>query len=126
VQQDILKTFIDCRQLRSLTKATITPGGKRIPGLKLDHPRQLAPMRALVRFAHITAGSSFTTKELRPHVLAALGTTAKLYPRPALRYDLSKLRANGLVAKLPHSSRYQLLKKGYSVSLLFLKLFERV
>ena len=31
--------------------------GKRIPGLKLDHPRQLAVMQALVRFANIAAGS---------------------------------------------------------------------
>src|SRR6266478_7261184 len=33
---------------------------------------------------------------------------------------------NGLVAKLPNSRRYQLLPQGYSICLLFLKLFERV
>ena len=44
----------------------------------------------------------------------------------ALRYDLSKLRAKGLVAKLPNSRRYQLLPQGYSICLIFLKLFERV
>ena len=52
VQQDILETFIDRGQLRKLAEPTITPTGKRIPGLKLDHPRQLALMHALVRFAH--------------------------------------------------------------------------
>jgi hypothetical protein len=57
VQQDILETFIDRGQLRKLAEPTITPTGKRIPGLKLDHPRQLALMRALVRFAHIAGGS---------------------------------------------------------------------
>jgi hypothetical protein len=41
VQQDILETFIDRGQLRKLAEPTITPTGKRIPGLKLDHPRQL-------------------------------------------------------------------------------------
>ena len=44
VQQDILETFIDRNQLRKLVAPTITPTGKRIPGLKLDHPRQLALM----------------------------------------------------------------------------------
>jgi hypothetical protein len=39
---------------------------------------------------------------------------------------LSKLRAKGLVTKLPNSRRYQLLPQGYSVCLVFLKLFERV
>jgi hypothetical protein len=43
-----------------------------------------------------------------------------------LRYDLSKLRAKGLVEKIPHSSRYRLLGQGYSVCVVFLKLFERI
>jgi hypothetical protein len=43
-----------------------------------------------------------------------------------LRYDLSKLRAKGLVERVPHSRRYRLLSHGYSICLLFLKLFERV
>ena len=44
----------------------------------------------------------------------------------ALRYDLSKLRAKGLVDKLPRSRRYRLPAQGYSVCLIFLKLFDRV
>ena len=51
VQQDILETFVDRGQLRKLAEPTVLPNGKRIPGLKLDHPRQLALMHALVRFA---------------------------------------------------------------------------
>ena len=46
VQQDILETFVDRGQLRKLAVPTITSTGKRIPGLKLDHPRQLALMHA--------------------------------------------------------------------------------
>jgi hypothetical protein len=44
----------------------------------------------------------------------------------SLRYDLSKLGAKGLVAKVPNSRRYQLLPHRYSICLVFLKLFERV
>jgi hypothetical protein len=52
---DILETFVDRGQLRKLAEPTIASAGKRIPGLKLDYPRQLALMHALVRFAHIAA-----------------------------------------------------------------------
>jgi len=126
VQQDILESFIDRGQLRELAEPTITPAGKRIPGLKLDHPRQLALMHALVRFAHVASGNSFTTAEIHPEVVKALGCPADRYSLASLRYDLSKLRAKGLVAKLPNSRRYQLLPNGYSICLVFLKLFERV
>src|SRR5208282_6246288 len=73
VQQDILETFVDRGQLRKLAEPTVTSTGKRIPGLKLDHPRQLALMHALVRFAHIAAGNTFAPAELHPRVVAALG-----------------------------------------------------
>jgi hypothetical protein len=126
VQQDILETFIDRGQLRKLAEPTITSAGKRIPGLKLDHPRQLALMHALVRFAHIAAANTFTTAEIYPHVLDALGSDRIRYSLASLRYDLAKLRAKGLVTKLPRSRRYQLLPQGYSICLVFLKLFERI
>ena len=126
VQQDIVETFLDRGQLRKLAQPTITAAGKRIPGLKLDNPRQLALMHALVRFSHIAAGNSFTTAELHPRVVDALGPGADRYTLASLRYDLSKLRAKGLVEKLPHSRRYRLLPNGYSICLVFLKLFERV
>ena len=81
-------------------------------------------MHALVRFAHIAAGNTFTTAEIHPAVLEALGCAPESYTLASLRYDLSKLRAKGLVAKLPNSRRYQLLPQGYSICLIFLKLFE--
>ncbi len=126
VQQDILETFVDRGQLRQLAEPTRLPNGKRIPGLKLDHPRQLAVMHALVRFAHIAAGDTFTTRDLHESTVAALDTTTDQYRLASLRYDLSKLRAKGLVERVPHSRRYRLLPHGYSICLLFLKLFERV
>ena len=126
IQQDILETFVDRGQLRELTKPTLSPTGKRVPGLKLDNPRQLALMHALVRFAQIPAARTFSTAEIYPHAVAALGSTTEQYSLAALRYDLSKLRVKGLVEKLPRSRRYHLLAAGYSVCLIFLKLFERV
>jgi hypothetical protein len=126
VQQDILETFIDRGQLKKLAQPTVTAAGKRIPSLKLDNPRQLALMRALARFSHVAAPNAFTTTELYSWVRDALGGAANRYTLSSLRYDLSKLRAKGLVEKLPHSRRYRLLPEGYSICLVFLKLFERI
>ena len=126
IQQDILETFIDRGHLQRLAHPTVTPSGKRIPGLKLENPRQLALMHALVRFAQIPAANTFSTAEVYPHVVAALGGRGEQYSLASLRYDLSKLRAKDLVEKLPRSRRYRLPARGYSVCLIFLKLFDRV
>jgi DNA-binding transcriptional ArsR family regulator len=83
-------------------------------------------MHALVRFAHIAAGDTFTTRDLHEPTAAALDTTIEQYRLASLRYDLSKLRAKGLVERVPRSRRYRLLPQGYAICLLFLKLFERV
>lgn len=126
VQQDVMETFIDRGQLRKLAEPTILSNGRRIPGLKLDHPRQLAVMHALVRFANIAAGGKFTTADLYLPALDALGKTEADYSLASFRYDLSKLRAKGLVERIPHSRRYRLVGKGYSICVAFLKLFEKI
>jgi hypothetical protein len=126
VQQDILETFVDRGQLRHLAEPTTLSNGKRIPGLKIDHPRQLALMHARVRFAHIAGADTFTTRDLHPSAAAALDSTPDQYRLASLRYDLSTLRAKGLVDKVQHSRRDRLLPQGYRISVLFLKLFERV
>ena len=126
VQQHVLETFIDRGQLRKLAEPTVLPSGRRIPGLQLDHPRQLAVMHSLVRFAHVAANGRFTTADLYGPALHALGTTAAGYSLAWFRYDLSKLRAKGLVERIPHSRRYPLAGQGYSICVTFLKLFERI
>jgi hypothetical protein len=89
--QDILETFVDRGPLRRLSQPTVIKNGKkdkktrRIPGLKLDHPRQLALMQARVRFAHWAAGGTFTTRELHPHVAQAWGLAPDQYPLTSLR-----------------------------------------
>ena len=123
-QQDILETFLDRGELHRLRQPTLV-GHKRIPGLKLDNPRQLALMHALVAFSHILAGQ-FTTADLYPRVLQALGYRSDQYKLNSLRYDLSKLRAKGLVEKIPRSRRYQLTAPGYRLCVVYLKLFEKL
>jgi len=126
VQQDILESFVDRGQLQTLIQPTILPNGKRIPGLKLDHPRQLALMHALVRFSHIAAQDSFSTAEVHADTAQALGLTTAQYTLASLRYDLSKLRAKGLAQRLAKSRRYRLTADGYRICVVYLKLFEKL
>src|SRR5271165_4476604 len=80
-RQGVLETFVD----------------RGLPGLKLDQPRQMAVMHALVRFSHIAAGGTFRTADLYAPVLEALGCSEAEYSLAWLGYDLSKLRAKKLV-----------------------------
>jgi hypothetical protein len=126
VQQDILESFVDRGQLLKLTQPTVLSNGKRIPGLKLDHPRQLALMLALVRFSHIAAQDSFSTAEVHADTANALARTTADYTLSSLRYDLSKLRAKELVERLNKSRRYRLTSQGYRICVVYLKLFEKI
>jgi hypothetical protein len=52
--------------------------------------------------------------------------TESRYSLASFRYDLSKLRAKGLVERIPHSRLYRLVGKGYSICVAFLTLFKKV
>ena len=126
VQQDVLETFVDRDQLRKLGDPTISPTGRRTPGLRLEDPRLLAVMQALVRFAPLATGGTFRTRDLHQPAAGALGRTKETYKLSQLRYDLGKLRVKGLIEKIPHTQNYRLTAEGYRICLLFLKLFHRV
>jgi hypothetical protein len=83
-------------------------------------------MHALVRFSNIAAGGTFRTADLYAPTLEALGCSQAQYSLAALRYDLSKLRAKRLVERVPKTRQYRLIGKGYSLGVVFLKLFERI
>jgi hypothetical protein len=126
IQQDVLETYIDRGQLARLRQPTITPSGHRTPGLKLDDPRLLAIMQALTCFVHLARGGRFRTRDLHQRAAEALGMTTATYRLGQLRYDLAKLRAKGLVLKVPKTQTYRLTPQGMRICVLFLKLFHRV
>jgi hypothetical protein len=125
-QQDVLESYVDRGQLARLREPTVRPPGRRIPGVKLDDPRLLAVMQALVRFSPLATGGEFRTRDLHEPAARALGLTPETYKLTQLRYDLSKLRAKGLVTKVAQTQRYRLTREGYRVCVLFLKLVHRI
>ena len=64
--------------------------------------------------------------DLYASALDALGLSESRYTLASFRYDLSQLRAKGLVEKIPHSRRYGLVGKGYAIGVAFLKRFEKI
>lgn len=47
-----------------LRQPQVLPNDRRIPGLTLDQPRQLALLYSLVRFCYPAAEGTFATREL--------------------------------------------------------------
>ena len=119
-----METFLDRGQLQALRQPTTSTSGRRIPGIKPDDPRLLAVMRALTRFAHIANSDSFRCRDLLAPVAQALGRAD--YRLSQLRYDLSKLRAKGLVVKVEGTHRYRLTAEGFRLCVLFIKIGDRV
>jgi hypothetical protein len=126
VQQDVLETFVDRGQMEQLRQPTVSPSGRRTPGLKLDDPRLLAVLQALVCFAFLVGRGRFRTKDLHQRVAETLGKTTETYKLGQLRYDLAKLRAKGLVERVPDTQTYCLPSHGYRLAVLYLKLFHRI
>src|SRR5512143_319121 len=126
VQQDVLETFVDRGQLNELRQPTVSLSGRRTPGLKLDDPRLLAVLQALVCFALLAGRGRFRTTDLHRSAAEALGKTPETYTLGRLRYDLAKLRGKGLVERIAGTQAYRLPSEGYRIAVLYLKLFHRI
>jgi hypothetical protein len=126
VQQDVLETFVDRGQLEGLRQPTVSPSGRRTPGLKLDDPRLLAVFQALTCFALLAGRGRFRTTDLHATVAESLGKTPESYTLGQLRYDLGKLRGKGLVERVVGTQSYLLPSQGYRIAVLYLKLFHRI
>lgn len=126
VQQDVLETFVDRGQSNQLRQPTVSPSGRRTPGLKLDDPRLLAVLQALTCFALLAGRGRFRTTALHATVAEALGRTSETYTLGQLRYDLAKLRGKGLVERLAGPQAYRPPSEGYRIAVLYLKLFHRI
>jgi hypothetical protein len=124
VQQDVLTTYLDRGQLEQLRQPTVSPSGRRVPGLRLDDPRLLALLQAVLSFAYLVGKGTFRTKDLLGDVQCALHNPQ--YTLNQLRYDLGKLRGKHLVERVKGTQSYQVTAAGYRVGILHLKLYKHL
>jgi hypothetical protein len=122
-QQDILATYLDRGQLQQLRQPTVSPTGRRTPGLRLDDARLLALCQVLTCFVYLAGKGSFRTTDLLLDMQTVLDKPD--YKLSQLRYDLAKLRCKGLVERLKGTHTYRLTSVGYRLALLYLKLYQR-
>jgi hypothetical protein len=61
----------------------------------------------------------FTNRELRTLIAPLLGTTTEQITAGKMTYDLRRLRAHGLIARIPRTRRYQITDTGLTRALLF-------
>jgi hypothetical protein len=104
------------RALTDLTAPIITDAGARIPGLRFADTRVHALLQALL--VHRLLPHGFTNRDLRTLIAPLLGTTIEHITAGKMTYDLRRLRAHGLIARIPRTRRYQVTDTGLSHALL--------
>jgi hypothetical protein len=105
------------RAFTELTAPIITHEGTRIPGLRFGDPRVHALLRALL--IHRLLPHGFTNRELRTLIAPLLGVTPGDITAGNMTYDLRRLRAHGLITRIPHTRRYQITDTGVRYALFF-------
>jgi hypothetical protein len=110
------------RAARKLAQPTALSNGNRLPGLSLDHPRQL-DLSCTSWFALPISQPATTSRfqQLHQPTAEALGVETQEHSLASLRYDLFKLAAKGLLQKLRRTRRHPPTREGYSICVVFPK-----
>jgi hypothetical protein len=100
---------------------TITVDGRRAPALRFGDPRVQALAGALC--AALLAVTGLTNKSLRALMTGLLGEG---YSMNRASYDLTRLRRNGLITRVPGRNLYQLTPDGQAFAIFYTKVHNRV
>ena len=123
LQAELLASPVDTGQLAALATPTFV-GQRRIPGLKLHDDRVIRLLETWLHPGGLVG--DWTTRDLHARILARHQLTDGNYRLGQLRYDLSKLRAKGLVERVGTSRRYRLTPLGLKLGVLLVKLRTRL
>jgi hypothetical protein len=99
----------------------LTHDGQRIAGLRLGDPRAHALLQALLMFRLLAHG--FRNRDLRALLAELLGR--RVSPGQ-MHYDLRRLRAHGLITRVPGTHRYRLTDTGLHHASLLTHIHTRV
>jgi DNA-binding transcriptional ArsR family regulator len=102
----------------------ITNTGQRIAGIRLGDPRAHALLQALLVFRLLPHG--FLNRDLRDLLAGLLGKTPDQLSAGQVSYDLRRLRAHGLITRIPGTHRYQITDTGGHHAMLLTHLHTRL
>jgi hypothetical protein len=122
-QAELLASTVDAGDLTRLGRPVLV-GQRRVPGLKLEDDRVIRVLEALLHPGPFVA--DWTSRAVHARLLARHRVTEANYRLGQLRYDLSKLRAHGLVERIGTSRRYRLTARGLKLGVLLVKLRTRL
>jgi hypothetical protein len=102
----------------------LTAQGHRTAGLRFADARAHALLCALPVFPLLPDG--FTNRDLRALVTELLGKDHQPLSAGQMTYDLRRLRAHGLITRLPGSHRYQITDTGLHHALFLTRAHDRL
>ena len=104
---------------------TTTVDGRRAPALRFGDARVQALAGALA--VTMLAVTGITNKSLRALMPGLLhDAPSHSYSMNRASYDLTRLRRNGLITRIPHSNRYQLTEDGLAFAIFYTKVHDRL
>jgi hypothetical protein len=102
----------------------VSPDGTRVAGLRFADARAHALLSALLVFRLLPHG--FTNRDLRVLVAPLLGKDPEQTSTGQMSYDLRRLRAHGLITRLPGSHRYRVTDTGLHHALFLTRAHDRL
>ena len=109
--------------LQAITAPVTTAAGTRIPGLRLGEQRSRALLAALPLFQLQPNG--FANKDLRTLTADLRAVPAEQVTAGQITYDLRRLRARGLIARIPHTHRYTITDQGLHTAMFLSAVHDR-
>lgn len=117
-QAELLDSTVDTGALATLAKP-VQLNRRRVPGIKLNDDRVLRLLETLLYTGSLLG--DWTTRDLLERLCKRHRIDEENYRLGQLRYDLSKLRAHGLVTRVTKRNRYRLTQRGVRLTAVLVK-----
>jgi hypothetical protein len=118
LQAELLDSTVDTGQLAALAQPTVL-GKRRVPGIKLHDDRVIRLLDTLLHPGGLIA--DWTSRDAYTRIISRHRLAESHYRLSQLRYDLTKLRAKGLVERIGKTRRYRVTVLGLKLGIVLVK-----
>jgi hypothetical protein len=118
LQAELLDSTVDAGQFAALAQPTVL-GKRRVPGIKLHDDRVIRLLDILLHPGGLIA--DWTSRDAHARIIHRHRLADSDYRLTQLRYDLTKLRAKGLVERVGKTRRYRVTMLGFKLGMVLVK-----
>ena len=122
-EAELLNVHVDFPLFQRLA-LPIQAGRGKIPGIKLQDTRMMRLMEVLLHGGSQLAG--WRTAQIHESIRAAFNLAAEAYTLTQLRYDVRKMKGQGLLERDGRQYCYRLTEKGKRVAAMFVLFHQRI